>query len=103
MSSAFATDIASIIKVAVTYEIKQEKTKSERLMTGPSPTNPSGYENGPVARTRFTIVADAAKGLKGVIEGPSFVSLNSAGLELVESVLLISSSVLCLAARSSRC
>jgi len=38
-----------------------------------------------VARTRFTIVADAAKGFKGVIEGPSFVALKPVGLELAES------------------
>jgi len=35
--------------------------------TGPSYTNPWGYANGPVARTKLTIVADDSHGVRGFL------------------------------------
>ena len=39
------------------------------LVTGPKSTNPYGYVKGPVAKSKFTIVADAAKGVIGFMVG----------------------------------
>ena len=60
--------MASTMKVAVMYAMKQVIKSSMELVTGPSATKPSGYVNGPVASNKLTIVADAARGDIGFTE-----------------------------------
>lgn len=54
--------MASTMKVAVMYAMKHVTNSRIELVTGPSATNPSGYVNGPVASSKLTTVAEAARG-----------------------------------------
>ena len=89
-STAFATDMASTIYVAVIYPTTEVITSKIMLMTGPSRTKPCGYVKGPVAKIRFTIVADDWAGERYILSSDCSSGPMSGGASIsIESILML--------------
>jgi hypothetical protein len=72
------------MKVEVMYEIMQVTIIKIIEITGPSCTNPCGYEKGPVASTRLTTVEEAWRGVMGTMGTEGLV-----GAEILEVVIWV--------------